>query len=68
MVVCDPLADEVFFDDPGLLNKLANSPGPEVCWVCNKGTAVPWDCKPGPPRAPEVLCGTPVEGVGVMRL
>lgn len=29
--VCDPAADEVFFDDPGLLNKLANSPGPDAC-------------------------------------
>ena len=49
VAVCDPPPDEVFFDDPGLLNKLANSPGPEVCWDCNKGTAVAWDCKTGPP-------------------
>ena len=47
--VCPPPADEVFFEDPGLLNKLANNPCPEACCDCNEGTAVPWDCKTGPP-------------------
>ena len=43
--VCVPAADEVFLNDPGLLNKVDNSPGPEAFWDCNEGTAVPWDCK-----------------------
>lgn len=73
VAVCDPPADEVFVDDPGLLNKVDNSPGLEACWDCNEGTAVPWDGKAGtfvagPPWAPVVFCGTPVEGAGVMRL
>ena len=73
VAVCDPPADEVIFDDPGLLNKLANSPDPDACWDCIEATTVPWDCKTGalvtgPPWTPVILCGTPVEGAGAMRL
>ena len=40
----DVSVDGTPVEDPGILDKLDNSPtGPKACWDCNEGTAEPWD-------------------------